>query len=129
MAFDQALAERIRTTLASQSGIVEKKMFGGLAFLLHGHMACGIVGNDLMVRVGPEGHESALAEPNTRPMDFTGKPLKGMVYVSPTGVSTAKALRAWVDRGVEHVRTLPPKERSTTRARRATSRRGRSRKT
>jgi hypothetical protein len=62
-------------------------------------------------RVGPEGHENALAEPNTRPMDFTGKPLKGLVYVSPAGVGTAKALRTWVDRGIAHVRTLPPKER------------------
>lgn len=126
MAFDEKLAARIRTALAGESGVVEKKMFGGLAFLFGGHMACGIVGEDLMVRVGPDGHERALAEPHARPMDFTGKPLKGMVYVAPEGVSTAKALRAWIDRALEHARTLPPKDGPAPRKKSAKAARGRS---
>jgi hypothetical protein len=109
MAFDERLAVRIRAVLADESGVVEKRMFGGLAFLLDGHMACGIVGDARMVRGGPESHESALAEAHARAMDFTGTPLKGMVYVAPAGVRTKKTLRAWIQRGVKHARTLPPK--------------------
>jgi TfoX/Sxy family transcriptional regulator of competence genes len=127
VAFDEKLAVRIRATLEGQSGIVEKRMFGGLAFLFRGHMCCGIVGEDLMVRVGPDGHERALAEPHARPMDFTGKPLKGMVYVASEGVSTAKALRTWIDRGLEHARTLPPKDRAAPRQKDTKRSRGRSR--
>jgi hypothetical protein len=124
LTFDEDLAAKIRTALAGERGIVEKRMFGGLAFLLDGHMTCGIVGDDLMVRVGPESHESALAEPHARAMDFTGKPLKGMVYVAPAGVNTPKTLRAWIDRGLHHARTLPPKARNA-RGGRATPRKGR----
>jgi TfoX/Sxy family transcriptional regulator of competence genes len=84
-------------------------MFGGLAFLVAGHMACGIVGEDLMLRLGEDGADAALDEPHTRPMDFTGKPMKSMVYVAPAGTETDSTLLAWVERATAHARTLPPK--------------------
>lgn len=110
MAFDNSLAERVRKLLHKQEGVQEKKMFGGLAFMVNGHMCCGIIGNELMVRVGPEQHAEALAQPQARPMDFTGKPMKGMVYVGVDGVARDAALRAWVERGLKFVRSLPPKK-------------------
>lgn len=81
-------------------------MFGGLAFLLEGKMFCGIAKNELMVRVGPESHEAALAKPHVRPMDFTGKPMKGSVFVEPAGCQTEKDVREWVERGARFVATL-----------------------
>ncbi len=112
MAFDNTLAERVRKLLRRQNGVHEKKMFGGLAFMVNGHMCCGIVGNELMVRVGPEQHAEALAQPHARPMDFTGRPMKGMVYVEAKGAAKDTALRAWVERGLRFVRALPPKKLS-----------------
>ncbi|HPF39199.1 MAG TPA: TfoX/Sxy family protein [Phycisphaerae bacterium] len=112
MAYSEALAGRMRRVLARRRGIGEKKMFGGLAFLLHGNMACGIVGDDLMLRLGDEGVAEALCEPGTRPMDFTGKPLKSMVYVSAEAVESDDALRFWIDRATTFVRTLPKKAAS-----------------
>ncbi len=109
MAYDETLAERIRELLGMRPDLVEKKMFGGIAFMVGGHMAVGIVGEDLMVRVGPEGFAKALAEPHARPMDFTGTPSKNMVYVAPDGVRTEKALATWVERGVRFADGLPPK--------------------
>jgi len=109
MAYDEKLAQRIREVLERRRGIREKKMFGGLAFLVNGHMACGVQGNDLMVRVGPDDYESALRKTGARPMDFTGRPLKGMVYVGPRGHRRAASLRAWVEQGLSYVRSLPPK--------------------
>jgi len=84
-------------------------MFGGLCFTIHGHMACGVTGDRLMVRVGPDGYADALAQPHAREMDFTGRSLTGMVYVDAAGLASDAALKAWVDRGVAFVRTLPPK--------------------
>ncbi|HEX2045716.1 MAG TPA: TfoX/Sxy family protein [Gaiellaceae bacterium] len=109
MAYDEGLAERIRSATADRGGVTEKKMFGGLAFLLDGHMFCGIVGDELMVRVGEDRAASVLQEAHTRPMDFTGRPLKGYVYVTPEGTATDPDLRAWVDAGAEFAATLPPK--------------------
>ncbi len=86
MAFDEKLADRVRSILRERNDVVERKMFGGLAFLIRGNMCCGIVGTDLMVRVGADQHESALAEAHARPMDFTGRPSKGMVYVGAEGL-------------------------------------------
>ncbi len=111
MAFDEELASRIRDRIAERSDVTERRMFGGLAFLVRGHMCCGIVGDDLVVRVGPEKYERSLEEPHARPMDFTGRPLAGMVYVAPAGVRTARALAGWIERGLRFVETLPPKER------------------
>jgi TfoX/Sxy family transcriptional regulator of competence genes len=105
MAYDAVLAERIRTALRGRDDVVEKKMFGGLTFMVAGRMACGVVHDDLMVRVGSEGHEESIAQPHARPMDFTGKPMQGMVYVAPAGVATDDDLRRWVDRGVSAATT------------------------
>lgn len=84
-------------------------MFGGLAFMVHGHMAAGVLANDLMVRVGPDAYDEALAQPHARPMDFTGRPMRGLVYVGPAGTSDEASLAAWVERGLAFVDTLPPK--------------------
>lgn len=109
MACDEKLAERIRVALKGRRGITEKKMFGGVAFLSRGNMLCGVVGSDLVVRVGPDAYEEALARPHAREMDFTGRPMKGMVYVAPAGVRTARQLDAWLERGLAFARSLPAK--------------------
>lgn len=85
-------------------------MFGGLAFMIRGHMCCGVIGEDLVLRLGPDGADAALGEPHTRPMDFTGPPMRGFVYVAPAGLGTAAALRRWIDRAAGFVATLPLKE-------------------
>ncbi len=118
MAYDEALAQRIRHILGVRTGIMEKKMFGGLAFLLDSRMFCGIVKNDLMVRVGPDRYEQALAEPHARPMDFTGRPLAGMVYVDAKGYRSDAALAKWVERGVRFVATLPAEDSASKSRRR-----------
>jgi hypothetical protein len=99
MAYDDTLANRIRQVLAPRKGIVERRMFGGLAFLLQGRMCFGIVGNDLMVRVSTDEFDAVMRGRHVRPMDFTGKPLRGFVYVSPPGFRTAASLRTWLSRG------------------------------
>jgi TfoX/Sxy family transcriptional regulator of competence genes len=110
MPYDEDLANRVREQLSDQDGMTEKQMFGGLAFLLAGNMAVGLSGSgELMVRVGPDGTEAALAEPHTRLFDMTGRPMRGWILVAPEGVSTARQLSAWVRRGLEFARTLPPK--------------------
>lgn len=109
MAYDEKLAERVREVLRGCRGVSEKKMFGGLAFLVKGHMACGVIGEDLMVRVGADAYEAALRKAGARPMDFTGRPMKGMVYVGPRGHRRAPSLRAWVEQGVSYAKSLPPK--------------------
>ena len=123
MAFDEELADRIRALVHDRPDIAERKMFGGLAFLLRGHMCFGIVGSDLMVRVGADGYQGALAKTHVRPMDFTGRPLKGMVYVAPAGVRTKSALRSWIERGIVFSETMPVKIVSPRRSRRQTIRR------
>lgn len=105
MGYDEALAERIRRALRTRPEIAEKKMFGGLAFLYKGKMFCGIVKEELMVRVGPERYEESLAETHVRPMDFTGRPMKGYVFVEPAGCLDVRAVRRWVERGTEFVAT------------------------
>jgi len=109
MAYDEDMAYRIREALAAQSGVTEKKMFGGLTFMVNGHMCCGLAKGDLMVRVGPKQYEEALAQPHAREMNFTGRPMKGMIYVDPDGYHTDEELHAWVDRGLAFVASLPPK--------------------
>lgn len=111
MAYDEAMAERIREHFGLAPDVDERRMFGGLCFMVRGHMACGIANDTLMVRVGPDDHDAALARPHARQMDFTGRPLRGMVYVSAEGVATAKSLGAWIDRGAAFARSLPPKAR------------------
>ncbi|HSK96785.1 MAG TPA: TfoX/Sxy family protein, partial [Euzebyales bacterium] len=94
MAYDEALAERVRELLAERTDVSERRMFGGLAFMVGGHMACGITGDDLMVRVGRDAYDEALDLPHTREMDFTGRPLTGIVYVDAAGTADDAALRS-----------------------------------
>src|SRR5271165_3683179 len=108
MSYDETLASRIRAALAKRTDVVEKKMFGGLCFMVGGAMCCGLTKTDFMVRVGPDRYDDALAQPHARPMDFTGRPLAGMVYVGPEGLRRAAALAKWVGRGVTFVSSLPP---------------------
>lgn len=108
MAYDEKLAERIRKVLAGKKSVTEKKMFGGLCFMVGGNMACGIVGDELMVRVGPESYEKFLTEKHAREMDFTGKPMKGMLYVAPAGIAGA-SLKKWVTRATDFAASLPRK--------------------
>jgi TfoX/Sxy family transcriptional regulator of competence genes len=109
MPYDDGLAQRVRELLEELSGLSEKKMFGGLAFLLRGNMCVGVVADELMVRVGPDAHQAALAEPHARPMDFTGRPMKGFVYVAAEGFESDGDLRDWVERGTRFARSLPPR--------------------
>ena len=109
MAYDEALAERIRGALRGRDGVTERKMFGGIAFMVGGNMAVGVIRDDLMVRVGPDAHDEALAQPHVRVMDFAHRPMKGMIYVAPAGVATDPELARWVDAGADFAETLPPK--------------------
>jgi TfoX/Sxy family transcriptional regulator of competence genes len=108
VAYDEKLADRVRDILEEEEGVTERKMFGGLAFMVRGHMACGIVGDDLMLRLGAEGADRALERPHVRPMDFTGKSMTGMVYVAPEGLKGA-ALRRFIGEATDFVAGLPPK--------------------
>jgi hypothetical protein len=109
MAYDEGLATRVRDVIAEQPGLSEKKMFGGLAFLLHGNLACGVRGDDLMVRVGADAADAALDEPGVRPSDMGGRPMKGWLLVGADGHAGDDDLRRWVDRGLAHASSLPPK--------------------
>ena len=109
MAYDEGVAQRLREVLGEEDGVVEKRMFGGIAFMLHGNMCCGVVGEELMVRVGPKAHDDALAEPHARPMDFTGRPMRGMIYVGVRGFESDADLEAWVARGASFAQSLPKK--------------------
>lgn len=109
MAYDEGLAERIRDVVKDRLGVTEKKMFGGLAFLLHGHMFVGISGEKLMARVGTEAYDFALQQPHVSVMDFTGKPMKGYVYVASAGYEADESLEGWVNGCARFVLTLPAK--------------------
>ena len=109
MAYDEGLAQRVREALADRPDLTEKKMFGGLCFLLGGNMCCGIVGEELMLRVGPDRYEATLARTHARQMDFTGRAMKGMVYVAADGLVDDDALTAWLEPAVGFAGSLPPK--------------------
>lgn len=109
MAYDEVLADRVRSRLSERPDFSERKMFGGLCFMLGGHMCCGVVDRELMVRVGPDAYEDALAQPHARHMDFTGRPLNGMVYVGVEGIAARADLDEWVARAVAFAGSLPPK--------------------
>jgi len=109
VAFDPDLAQRVRASLAERSDILERKMFGGLAFMLAGNMCCGVIGEDLMVRLSADAADAALDEPHTRPMDFTGRPMTGFVYVAPEGTAADEDVRRWVAAAVSFASGLPPK--------------------
>jgi TfoX/Sxy family transcriptional regulator of competence genes len=109
MAFDEILAGRIRAVLARKKGIEEKKMFGGVGFLLHGNMLVGVWKDSLIVRLGPDSHQDALKEPHVREFDITGKPMKGWALVEPAGVEADDELKGWIQRAVKFVGTLEAK--------------------
>ena len=110
MPVSELLADRVRTLLATEQGLSERKMFGGLCFMIDGNMACGIMGDDtLMLRVGADNYERLLAKPHARKMDFTGRSLKGMIYVNADGIKTKRQLTSWVGEALAFVRSLPPK--------------------
>ena len=109
MPYNEELATRVRAALGPLAGLTEKKMFGGMAFMLNGNMCVGVTSDDLMVRVGPEEHETLLALPHARTMDFTGRPMKGFVFVGLQGTKEEESLKEWVGRGVGFAQTLPKK--------------------
>jgi TfoX/Sxy family transcriptional regulator of competence genes len=109
MAYDKGLAQRVREMLEEETGYEEKKMFGGLCFMFFGHMVCGIIREDLIVRVGPNSYEETLKLPHTKKFDLTGKPLKGWVMVLAEAIDDDDDLNRWLQRAVSFVRNLPPK--------------------
>ena len=119
MAYDRGLVDRVRTILGRRAGFSERKMFGGIAFMINGHMCCGVLKTDLMLRLTPEAVINGLRRPNTRPMDFTGKQMKSMMFVDAEGSDSDEALHEWVEAALAFVLTLPPKTlavRKSTRA-------------
>jgi len=109
MSYDEGLAERVREALCARTDVSEMRMFGGIAFLVRGHMCVGIVKENLMVRVGPEAYPRLVREPHAHEMDFTGRPMKGFLYVSPAGVESDADLELWVARGISFATSLPAK--------------------
>jgi TfoX/Sxy family transcriptional regulator of competence genes len=109
LAFDEKLAERIRAHLGKDTRVAERKMFGGIIFLLQGNMCCGVHRDALIVRVGPEEASRALEEPHTRVFDLTGRPMKAWVLVDPKGFTTPAQLKKWLGRAAKWVGSLPPK--------------------
>jgi TfoX/Sxy family transcriptional regulator of competence genes len=109
MAYEETVAQRIRQAINDRDGLSERKMFGGLCLMLHGNMFAGIIGDELMLRVGPENSDALLARPGARPMDFTGKPMKGYLYVVPSTFASEAGLKEWLGHALSFVETLPPK--------------------
>ena len=123
MTFDGTLATRIRTSLGGRKDVVEKHMFGGVAFMVRGHMSCGVVGSSLMVRVNPDQEAKFLQELAVRPMDFTGRPMSGFLFVDPPGIASAAALWKWVGRATAHAEARPKKiKKGTSKTRRRVER-------
>ncbi len=109
MPYNEQLVGRVRGVLAKKRNVAERKMFGGLTFMVRGNMACGVENDRLMVRVGPEAYDDALGRPHAQMMNFTGRPMKGFVFVEPAGLKSDKDLEAWVQRGVDFAMSLPAK--------------------
>jgi hypothetical protein len=109
MTYDQQLAMRVRSMLSEVPNLEEKVMFGGVGFMLHGNMACGVLGDELVVRVGAEGHDQALKHEHVREFDFTGRPMRGWICVSPEGIGPEQSLQGWIDLGISFARSLPKK--------------------
>jgi hypothetical protein len=109
MAYDEALAARVQEVLGDNPEISERKMFGGIAFVLKGNMAVGVSGDELMVRIDPEDQEQALNQPAVRPFDMTGRPMKGWILVGPDGIAEDADLDSWVSKGLDFAGSLPPK--------------------
>lgn len=109
MAYSVELAERIREMIAPRDGVTERKMFGGIAWMVNGHMAVGTLGKDMMVRMDPEDADAALSEPHVGPMEFTGRPMRGFLTVRAAGIVDDEDLGRWIDAGADHAASLPPK--------------------
>ena len=109
MAFDESLAERIRQRLARRKNVEERKMFGGIGFLLGGHLLVGVWKDSLIARIGPDEHDAALLEPHVKEFDITGRPMKGWVLVEAEGVEGDDQLSGWIQRAVKFVGALPAK--------------------
>lgn len=109
MAYDEALADGIRHQLSDHSGLTEKKMFGGIAFMVSGNMADGVSGDESMVRVGKDAHDEAEARPGAHTFDKSRAPMRGWISVAPDGFADQSAFTAWVDQGVAFAESLPPK--------------------
>lgn len=110
MAYDEDLAHRIRELIAADPDVTERRMFGGLAFLLSGHLAVAVSGQGgLMVRVDPAATDALVAKPNARPFEMQGRPIDGWLRVDLEGVQSKRQLERWVERGVAYARSLPPK--------------------
>jgi len=107
--YSKSLSDRIRRVLGTQTGHDEKKMFGGVCFLLHGNICVGVWQNSLIVRLGPEQGLAALSEPHVKPFDVTGRPMKGWAMIEPDGIDTDDRLNSWIQRAVEFVASLPAK--------------------
>lgn len=109
MAFDETLAKRVRALLIGRTGYGERRMFGGIAFMLDGRMCCGVLNDELVARVSAGDYAAALTRPQVRPMDFTGRPMKGYLYIAATAIADDGSLALWVERCVSFVTTLPAK--------------------
>lgn len=107
VACNEELAERVREALADRIDVEEKKMFGGLTFMVGGSMCCGVLTNELIVRIEPTDFDALVAQPHVRPFDFSGRPMQGMVYVENTALTDASVLRTWVQRGIDYVTAHP----------------------
>jgi TfoX/Sxy family transcriptional regulator of competence genes len=123
MAYNEALAERVRTELLDVPEVDEKRMFGGVTFMVSGQMCCGVLKDELIVKVGADGWDELIAQPYVRPFDFTGRPMVGIVYVSLPGVASDDALHTWIQRGVRYVREHPKTAKAPRGATTSTGRR------
>jgi TfoX/Sxy family transcriptional regulator of competence genes len=110
MAYDERLAQRVRAALAPRRNVIERRMFGGLCYMVGEHMACGVVEDRLMVRLAPQEAVERLAEPHVKPMDFTGRPLRGFLFVEPEGIRTSGQLTRWIERAASFAESQPPKK-------------------
>jgi len=109
MAYDLGLAARCEDFILDKPSISQKRMFGGMAYLLNGNMAFGIHKDHLMVRVGSDAHDASMELPETAPFNLTGRSMKGWILVSPDGIEEDAQLKAWIDRGIRFAETLPAK--------------------
>lgn len=109
MAYDEALADRLWKLLVHRRALTERRMFGGIVYMLNGHMCCGVVGDRVVLRLGNDAADAALEEPHVEPMDFTGRPIRSMVYLEPGGYAEEADLARWVDRALRFTQSLPPK--------------------
>ncbi|MFC6864522.1 TfoX/Sxy family protein [Halomicroarcula sp. GCM10025817] len=109
MTYDDGLAHRIRESLGDRPGLSEQEMFGGIAFMTRGNMVCGVIDDALLARIGPETYDDALDEPHVRPMDITGREMRGLVLVDPPGLTADEAFETWLDRCLSFAESLPAK--------------------